>query len=172
MQMRVARRLTIETVLLLSWFTRGADTPADQGEEAPFFPDLKPRRGDTPEHMHWTEGTTTLEASRRGKYPGNTRACREKRCCRARRSTHVPRQRCAICKRSGQPMRLLTQSFKVYHGWALHGLSRPAAALPRAAALLRGDGEGTGPARQHCRAATARARAAACPPRALRVPSA
>ena len=44
MQMSVVRRLTIETVLLLSWFTRGADTPAHQGEEAAFFPDPAPRR--------------------------------------------------------------------------------------------------------------------------------
>ena len=40
MQMGVSRRPTIESVLLLSWFARGADTPADQGEEAPCFPDL------------------------------------------------------------------------------------------------------------------------------------
>ena len=54
MQMGVSRRPTIETVLLLRWFTRGADTPADQGEEAPFFPDLKPQ------HEHWTEGSNYL----------------------------------------------------------------------------------------------------------------
>ena len=65
MQMRVARRQSIETVLLLSWFTRGADTPAELGEEAAFFPDLQPlRSADTPaelgsfhgEHMHWKVG--------------------------------------------------------------------------------------------------------------------
>ena len=35
MQMGVSRRPTIETVLLLSWFIRGADTPADQGYQHP-----------------------------------------------------------------------------------------------------------------------------------------
>ena len=57
MRMGVSRRPTIETVLLLSWFTRGEDTPADQGEEAPFFPDLEPTN---PEHRYWAEGTTTF----------------------------------------------------------------------------------------------------------------
>ena len=69
MQMRVARRQSIETVLLLSWFTRGADTPAELGQEAAFFPDLQPlRSADTPaelgnfhgEHMRWTVGDDYL----------------------------------------------------------------------------------------------------------------
>ena len=75
LQMSVVRRLAIETVILLSWFTRGADTPADQGEEAAFFPELHPGRG----HDHWTQWATTCEASHRGKCPGTTRACRDKR---------------------------------------------------------------------------------------------
>ena len=69
LQMSVARRQSIETVLLLNWFTRGADTPAELGQEAAFFPDLQPQRGaDTPaelgslhgEHMHWTVGNDYL----------------------------------------------------------------------------------------------------------------
>ena len=45
LHMSVARKQSIETVLLLSWVTRGADTPAELGQEAAFFPELQPQRG-------------------------------------------------------------------------------------------------------------------------------